>query len=135
MLQSGIVTVKLTKAAGLWGAFGLFAIFVLRLVLSAPLQSVTFDEYAHVPSGYSYWRTGDFSLYSKTHPNKLWFTLPLLITSPQLDYDPTQKNIHPWAVGFSLRQWLATNPANFCEDCDGGKIFVRIRRGTRFPLH
>jgi len=135
MLQSGIVTVKHTKIVGLWGACGLLGIFVLRLFLSAPLQSVTFDEYAHVPAGYSYWRTGNFSLYSKNPPLiKLWFTLPLIITSPQLDFDPSQRNIHPWAVGFSfLKDNLSRYHAIFLQ-CRAMVILLSVFLGLMLFL-
>lgn len=91
---------------------------------------MTFDEYAHVPSGYSYWKTGDFSLYSKNPPLvKLWFTLPLLISSPQLEYDVRQRDIHPWVVGFAfLRDNLQRYHSLFLQ-CRAMVIFMSALLG------
>lgn len=49
-------------------------------------NSVTVDEFAHMPAGYSYWQTGDFRTYSKNPPLiKLIATLPWLATRPTFE--------------------------------------------------
>ncbi|MGB9147817.1 MAG: glycosyltransferase family 39 protein [Acidobacteriaceae bacterium] len=71
--------------------FALFAILALELFLSARLESQTFDEPAHLYSGYSYWLHGDFGI-NPEHPPlvKLVAALPLLISRPPY---PAPRNI------------------------------------------
>lgn len=57
----------------------LLVILEAQLLLSVRQNSQTFDESAHIYSGYSYWKTGDFGI-NPEHPplEKLVDTLPLL---------------------------------------------------------
>ena len=59
----------------------LLVIMEAQLLLSVRQNSQTFDESAHIYSGYSYWKTGDFGI-NPEHPplEKLVDTLPLLTT-------------------------------------------------------
>ena len=63
----------------------LIFVFALQAGSAIPEHSVTIDEYAHVPAGYSYWKTGSFKVYNRNPPLiKLWFTLPLLFSSSEI---------------------------------------------------
>lgn len=56
----------------------LLAIFFSLSFFSLRNESVTVDEFAHLPAGYTYWQTGDFRLYYHNPPLvKLWAALPL----------------------------------------------------------
>ncbi len=59
----------------------LLVILEAQLLLSVRQNSQTFDESAHIYSGYSYWKTGDFGI-NPEHPplEKLVDTVPLLLT-------------------------------------------------------
>ena len=59
----------------------LLVILEAQLLFSVRQNSQTFDESAHIYSGYSYWKTGDFGI-NPEHPplEKLVDTLPLLPT-------------------------------------------------------
>lgn len=92
-----------------------FALGAVLLLACMPLlawrgiveNSVTIDEFAHMPAGYSYWRTGEFGLYNKNPPLvKLLATLPWLISSPAFEAEWTQRvrqprfaAWEPWVVG------------------------------------
>jgi 4-amino-4-deoxy-L-arabinose transferase-like glycosyltransferase len=50
-------------------------------------MGATYDEHAHLPAGYTYWRTGDFR-FNPQHPPlvKLLAAVPLLFMSPKVDW-------------------------------------------------
>ncbi len=66
----------------------------------------TVDEFAHLPAGYYYWRTGDFSLYSGNPPLvKLAAALPLLILRPDISTGPVENTgWFPWIFGTDFMQ-------------------------------
>jgi len=70
----------------------LLVILEAQLMFSVRQNSQTFDESAHIYSGYSYWKTGDFGI-NPEHPplEKLVDTLPLLPTGIK---DPPPLPIH-----------------------------------------
>jgi len=74
------------KAARLAAAALLAALF-LQCVLSMRLLSATYDEHAHLPAGYTYWKTGSLRL-NPQHPPlvKLLAGFPLLFLSPKVDW-------------------------------------------------
>jgi 4-amino-4-deoxy-L-arabinose transferase-like glycosyltransferase len=82
--------------------FGAAAAFFLILsFLSMRGDSLVNDEIAHLPAGWSYWRTGDFRL-NPEHPplSKLLAALPLLAMSPRWpEEDPV---VQHWRIG---EQW------------------------------
>jgi len=81
-------------------------VFALQAGSSIPQHSVTIDEYTHVPAGYSYWKTGSFKVYSQNPPLiKLWFTLPLLFSSPETVPEKYEDE-NPWEYG---RVFLMSN--------------------------
>jgi hypothetical protein len=58
----------------------LIALHAVLLGWAATANSVTFDEYAHLPAGVSYWRTGNFSVYNLSPPLlRLWGALPAVL--------------------------------------------------------
>jgi len=81
----------------------LLAIMALTAILSLRVKSPTVDEFAHLPAGYYYWKTGDFSLYGKNPPLiRLLCALPLL--SMDVAMDPAQSyadsgDWRPWVFG------------------------------------
>jgi len=79
---------------------GLLAVFFLQVVLSMQRMSVTVDEFAHLPSGYAYWDTGDFAMYRRNPPLiKMWAALPLFRSS--LDKSFTgYRNL--WSAGYAF---------------------------------
>jgi hypothetical protein len=87
------------KAARL-AAAALLAAFVAQCVLSMRLLSATFDEHAHLPAGYTYWKTGDLRL-NPQHPPlvKLLAGFPLLFLKPNADWTDES-----WA-GPRVNQW------------------------------
>jgi len=77
----------------------LVLVFALQAGSAIPQHSVTIDEYAHVPAGYSYWKTGSFKIYSQNPPLiKLWFTIPLLFSSPET-VTVKKEEENPWEYG------------------------------------
>src|SRR5205809_3786845 len=59
---------------------------VCLALLSLRQQSVTEDEFAHLPAGLSYWRTGSFGIYRVNPPLvKIIGALPVLMARPILD--------------------------------------------------
>jgi 4-amino-4-deoxy-L-arabinose transferase-like glycosyltransferase len=82
---------------------GLLLCMAFLLLSSLPSHSVTIDEFAHLPAGYYYYQTGDFSLFHKNPPAiKLIMALPLLILQPSIDtqmpFEPLD-GWHPWKFG------------------------------------
>jgi len=82
---------------------GLLVVMALLCVLSLRTKSATVDEFAHLPAGYYYWKTGDFSLYGKNPPLvKLICALPLLAMDVSMDVDrsyPGAEDWRPWLFG------------------------------------
>lgn len=58
--------------------------FCLQALFALPRLSITADEVAHIPAGYSYWKTRDFRM-NEEHPPlaKLFATVPLLFLHPK----------------------------------------------------
>ncbi len=88
-----------------WGL--LLAVF-LQPFLSARRFGPAGDEYAHLPAGYSYWRTGEIEL-NPQHPPlvKLIAALPLLFLD--LNYSEDDLSLGEWRFG---RKFLFTNDAD-----------------------
>jgi hypothetical protein len=86
-------------------------IHFLLAMWSANEQAPTYDEVAHLPAGYTYWKANDFRL-NPEHPPlvKLLAALPMLFMSlpgdplPWADHrDPSQA---PLGVQHALSQWV-----------------------------
>lgn len=65
--------------------FLLLMIFFIHCYVSSFKNSVTADEFAHLPAGLLYWKTGDFRIYYQNPPLiKLMASFPLLFSPAQL---------------------------------------------------
>jgi len=75
----------------------------ITCVLSLRVKSPTVDEFAHLPAGYYYWETGDFSLYDKSPPLlRLVCALPLLLEDVTVDWSVSHERggeWRPWVFG------------------------------------
>ncbi len=79
---------------------GLLALLFAQAALSARLKSVTVDEFAHLPSGYIYWKTGDFFVYHRNPPLvKMWAALPLFRSGLDKRFT-THGNL--WSAGYDF---------------------------------
>ncbi len=81
----------------------LLLIMGLTCIFSLRVKSPTVDEFAHLPAGYYYWKTGDFSLYGKNPPLvRMLCALPLL--AMDISMDPKRSyagkgDWRPWMFG------------------------------------
>jgi 4-amino-4-deoxy-L-arabinose transferase-like glycosyltransferase len=89
----------------------LLGFFAGAAILSMRHKSATVDEFAHLPAGYYYWLTRDFSLYAKNPPLvKMIASAPLLIFHPSAKRDQIglRKDAwRPWDYGtrFMRANW------------------------------
>ena len=101
--------------------------FALLLVIHTGLathslwqKSVTIDEYAHLPAGFSYLQTGTFALYHQNPPLvKILAALPPLAAGAKVDY------AHSWLETSPPSRWLFGDDfqaANPTRTTDGGTI-------------
>ena len=51
-----------------WTCAALILVHALLLTCAARTNSVTFDEFAHLPAGVAYWRHADFSIFDLSPP-------------------------------------------------------------------
>ena len=105
---------------------GLLALFVGLALASLRQESPTVDEFAHLPAGYYYLKTGDFSLYSKNPPLiKMIAALPWLILKPA--YEPGifqyPTDLRPWRYGAAF---MRLNQARYPELFFWGRIPIVI---------
>ncbi len=84
----------------------LLGAFVLLCAHGLAWDTPTVDEFAHLPAGCYYWRTGDFTLYSGNPPLiKLAAALPLLALRPSLSRGPVENTgWFPWIYGTDFMQ-------------------------------
>ena len=85
--------------------------FWLQMFLALPKLSATSDEIAHLPAGYTYWKTHDLRL-NREHPPlvKLLAALPLLALKPRLDLTwPEWQAAEEYTFGWGF---LYTNDAD-----------------------
>ncbi|MBW2308134.1 MAG: glycosyltransferase family 39 protein [Deltaproteobacteria bacterium] len=102
----------------------LLAVLMILCVSSIREKSITYDETAHLPAGYSYWKTGNFKL-NVEHPPlvKLIAAIPLLFMDLRFSTD------HPsWQANdvFAFGRW-------FLFEANGGKIDAVLFR-SRVPV-
>ena len=79
---------------------GLLTLHACLLAWSSLRNSVTFDEYAHLPAGLSYWQYGSFDVYDYTPPlPRLLGSWPALLAGahvppvgPYLEMDPAERH-------------------------------------------
>ena len=81
----------------------LLAIMGSTCLCSLRVKSPTVDEFAHLPAGYYYWKTGDFSLYDKNPPlMRLLCAAPLLAKNISVDWSRSHEkggDWRPWIFG------------------------------------
>lgn len=107
------------------GSAALILVFASLCGLSQKHNSVTVDEFAHLPAGYYYWQTGDFSLYSKNPPLvKLIAALPLKFMKPAYEPELDKFPNSGW------RPWLFANDFMFRNQARYLKIFEAGRAMT-----
>lgn len=102
----------------------LLAVLMILCTSSIREKSATYDETAHLPAGYSYWKTGNFKL-NVEHPPlvKLVAAIPLLFMDLRFSTDqPSWRTNDVFAFG----RW-------FLFEANGGKIDAVLFRG-RVPV-
>ena len=98
----------------------LLFIFCLQAITSAFVNSVTVDEFAHLPSGIYYWQTGNLKLYHHNPPLlKMWAALP--VKSTKLQVPKTINN--RWQLGL---QFMFQNTRNYHLNFVLGRIMIII---------
>jgi len=104
----------------------LLVVLEAQLLLSVRQNSQTFDESAHIYSGYSYWKTGDFGI-NPEHPplEKLVDTIPLLPTGIK---DPP-----PLPVFFRAASSIGGNQLLYSNNADA-LLFRARAMATLFTL-
>lgn len=78
-------------------------LFVMGMtcIWSMSVKSPTVDEFAHLPAGYYYWKTGDFTLYAKNPP-----LIRLLCSLPLLSLDLSADTGRPHESWGGWRPWI-----------------------------
>jgi len=87
--------------------------------------SVTIDEFAHLPSGYYYWRTGDYRLYSKNPPLvKMITSLPLLWKAPRAETDLSRLPKSGWLPWLYATDFMLKNQKNYLKIFEAGRMMM-----------
>lgn len=86
---------------------GLIFIHAFLVLEAARVETPTVDEYAHVPAGLAYWKSGDFALYSKNPPLiKMFLTIPLALAPSDIVSTPERTGEAlgwgPWVYGYQF---------------------------------
>lgn len=106
-------------------AAGLLALFAGLVAAGLPHHSPTVDEFAHLPAGYYYWKTGDFSLYSRNPPLvKMIAAAPWLVLKPVWGYA---------AEDYADRGWRAWRYAAGLMNVNAGQ-YPRLVFWGRVPI-
>jgi len=105
----------------------LLGIMSISCVLSMRLKSPTVDEFAHLPAGYYYWKTGDFSLYGKNPPLiRLLCALPLLSMDISIDTNASEAGAGDWRPWVFGTHFMRKNAAAYSRIFFAGRIPVVI---------
>jgi hypothetical protein len=92
----------------------LLGVMGLTCILSMSVKSPTVDEFAHLPAGYYYWKTGDFSLYDKSPPLiRLLCALPLLAMNPSMDPGQSYREAGDWRPWVFGTRFMEDNKARY----------------------
>lgn len=92
----------------------LLGIMAVNCLLSLSVKSPTVDEFAHLPAGYYYWKTGDFSLYGKNPPLiKLLCALPLLTLDLSMDPGESYADCGDWRPWIFGTRFMRENAAAY----------------------
>ena len=97
-------------------------VFVALCVESMLTNTVTVDEFAHVPAGVSHWETGDFSLYHENPPFvRCLVGMPVWLDSPFTNYRQA-------VVGHGLRnEWQFALDFVLLNQSDYDRLFLMAR--------
>jgi 4-amino-4-deoxy-L-arabinose transferase-like glycosyltransferase len=90
------------RAPHRWAVPLLLAAFALLCAHGLLWDTPTVDEFAHLPSGWYYWQTGNFALFPQNPPLvKLLSALPLFLIHPAVDTAVRVQNTgwFPWVFG------------------------------------
>ena len=101
---------------------GLLVLFLGLVLTGLRRHSPTVDEFAHLPAGYYYLRTGDFSLYSKNPPLiKMIAALPWLLLRPAWEADVSNEHPawRPWEYGAAF---MRLNADRYQRLFDWGRV-------------
>ena len=86
----------------------LLAAFAVQASTAARRDSVTLDEFVHLPIGYYALQTGDYSQDPiNPHLARMLAAAPLLLAQPEFAPDPSPG---PWAIGYDL---MLRNPGDY----------------------
>lgn len=81
----------------------LFLAFLVLSFTSMLGESVTVDEFAHLPAGYSYLKTGEFHLYNRNPPLiKMLAATPLLMQDVAFSKTPNFEKQDHWMFGYDF---------------------------------
>ncbi len=95
------------------------------LVYAATRNSVTFDEYAHLPAGLAYWKYADFSVYNLSPPLlRAWAALPALLGGARIPPLGEWANLPPEA-----KHWAYAETFLRANYPDYQRLFVLARWG------
>ncbi len=100
----------------------LLALYFFLAVSSLAGKSVTIDEFAHLPAGASYLKTGDFRLYPHNPPlMRAICALPLMVGEVKVPLRSGWREGNHWLMGY---EFMADNQGLYQE------IFVKARLMT-----
>ncbi|MDQ5988633.1 MAG: hypothetical protein CSYNP_04394 [Syntrophus sp. SKADARSKE-3] len=99
-------------------------VFASICFFSQASESVTVDEFNHLPSGIYNLVTLDWRMDNESPPLvKCFFALSFLITNPQIDYKSFEKSPNPWSLGYSF---MFLNKDRYPSIFQAGRCFVII---------
>lgn len=103
----------------------LLSIFVGLCFFGQKKNSVTVDEFAHLPAGYYYWQTRDFRLYAKNPPLiKMSAALPLNLLKPCFEPDLKKFPQTGWLPWFFANDFMVRNRAEFINIFQAGRLMT-----------
>lgn len=116
---------KLRATHACWGCTILIAIHALLLAWAAARNSVTVDEYAHLPAGAAYWKHREFSIYNLSPPLLRYIAAaPVMLAGadapPALPYRDEPASARHWIYA---QQFMEANSPRYHE------LFVIARLG------
>lgn len=92
-------------------------------------NSVTIDEFSHLPAGLTYWQQGTFALYHHNPPLvKMLAALPVLASRPAVDYGGSwaramEGGYQPGHVDFG-KEFMRANSARYFELFNRGRMVI-----------
>jgi hypothetical protein len=107
----------------------LLALHAFLAVTSLRRNSVTMDEFAHLPAGLSYWQQRNFALYHHNPPLvKMLAALPVLWSGPAVDYGGSwararADGIQPGHIDFGT-EFMRTNPDRYFDLFNRGRSVI-----------